>query len=108
MHGADATHFNRPTYIGWLPDGTFSSDGYIGTRVAKFDKNGKFVMEWGKKGTPPNEKRPGYFNNVHGVAVDPQTRRVFVNDRKIIAFRCSTRTASICPSGASAPAFRLT
>jgi hypothetical protein len=26
--GADATHFNRPTYIDWLPDGTFFvSDG---------------------------------------------------------------------------------
>ena len=47
----------------------------------KFDKNGKYLMTWGEKGTPP-EKRPGYFNNVHGVAVDPQTRRVFVNDRQ--------------------------
>ena len=57
------------------------SDGYTGTRVAKFDKNGKFLMAWGIKGNPPNETRPGYMNNVHGVAVDPQTRRVFVNDR---------------------------
>jgi DNA-binding beta-propeller fold protein YncE len=38
-------------------------------------------MDWGQKGNPPNDKRPGYFNNVHGIAVDPQTRRVFVNDR---------------------------
>ena len=82
QEGADATHFNRPTYIDWLPDGTFFvSDGYTGTRVAKFDKNGKFIMQWGIKGTPPNEKRPGYMNNVHGVAVDPVNRHVFVNDR---------------------------
>jgi hypothetical protein len=82
VHGADGTHFNRPTYMAWLPDSTmFVSDGYNGTRVAKFDKNGKFIMDWGQKGTPPNEKRPGYFNNVHGIAVDPVTRRVFVNDR---------------------------
>ena len=82
QEGADATHFNRPTYIDWLPDGTFFvSDGYTGTRVAKFDKNGKFLMQWGIKGTPPNEKRPGYMNNVHGVAVDPVNRHVFVNDR---------------------------
>ena len=82
QEGADATHFNRPTYIDWLPDGTFFvSDGYTGTRVAKFDKNGKFVMQWGIKGNPPNEKRPGYMNNVHGVAVDPINRHVFVNDR---------------------------
>ena len=38
-------------------------------------------MAWGEKGTAPNEKRPGYFNTVHGIAVDPQTRRVYVSDR---------------------------
>lgn len=82
VKGADGTHFNRPTFIAWLPDSTmFVSDGYNGTRVAKFDKDGKFLMDWGHKGTPPNETRPGYMNNVHGLAVDPVTRRVFVNDR---------------------------
>ena len=80
--GADGTHFNRPTYIAWLPDSTmFVADGYNGTRVAKFDKDGKFLMAWGQKGTPPNDKRPAHFNNVHGITVDPQTRQVFVNDR---------------------------
>jgi len=82
VKGADGTHFNRPTFLNWLPDGTmFVADGYNGTRVAKFDKNGKFLMDWGMKGTPPNDKRPGYFNNVHGMAVDPMTHNVFVNDR---------------------------
>lgn len=82
VKGADGTHFNRPTFIAWLPDSTmFVSDGYNGTRVAKFDKDGKFLMDWGQKGNPPNETRPGYMNNVHGLAVDPVTRRVFVNDR---------------------------
>ncbi len=72
MKGADGTHFNRPTYLSWLPDSTlFVADGYNGTRVAKFDKDGKFLMDWGQKGVPNNEKRPGYFNNVHGIAVDP-------------------------------------
>jgi sugar lactone lactonase YvrE len=83
VHAADDKHFYRPTFIAWLPDGTFFvADGYANTRVVKFDKNGKYLTAWGEKGTPPNEKRPGYFNNVHGVAVDPQTRRVFVNDRQ--------------------------
>jgi sugar lactone lactonase YvrE len=87
--GEDGTHFNRPTYIDWLPDGTFFvSDGYTGTRVAKFDKYGKFLLQWGKKGGPrhandvvPVDTRPGYFSNVHGIAVDQTTRHVFVNDR---------------------------
>ncbi len=82
VKGADGTHFNRPTYIAWLPDSTmFVADGYNGTRVAKFDKDGKFLMDWGQKGTPPNDTRPGYFNNVHGIALDPVTKHVFVNDR---------------------------
>jgi peptidylamidoglycolate lyase len=81
--GNDDKHFYRPTFMAWLPDGTFFvSDGYVNTRVVKFDKDGHYLMAWGKKGTPPNDTRPGYFNTVHGIAVDPQTRRVFVNDRR--------------------------
>ncbi len=81
--GDDQTHLGRPTFLAWLPDGTmFLSDGYVNTRVVKFDKNGKYLLSWGQKGNPPNETRPGYFNTVHGVAVDPVTRRVYVNDRE--------------------------
>jgi sugar lactone lactonase YvrE len=80
--GTDDKHFYRPTFMAWLPDGSFFvADGYANTRVVKFDKDGKFLMTWGQKGDNGKETRPGYFNNVHGVAVDPQTRRVFVNDR---------------------------
>jgi DNA-binding beta-propeller fold protein YncE len=80
--GADGTHFNRPTFMAWLPDGTFYvADGYNGTRVAKFDASGKFLLDFGKAGEPEKETRPGFMNNVHGVAVDVETRRVFVNDR---------------------------
>jgi sugar lactone lactonase YvrE len=80
--GADDKHFNRPTFLAWLPDGTmFVADGYNGTRVAKFDKDGKFLLSFGQKGTPPNDTRPGYLNVVHGIAVDPMTRRVYVSDR---------------------------
>jgi len=82
VKGADGTHFNRPTYMAWLPDSTmFVADGYNGTRVAKFDKDGKFIKDWGMKGSNNHDTRPYYFNNVHGIAVDPVTRRVFVNDR---------------------------
>jgi hypothetical protein len=81
--GADATHFNRPTFIAWMPDGSFYvADGYNGTRVAKFDANGKFLLDFGRAGDRGKETRPGYMNNVHGVAVDVETRRVFVNDRE--------------------------
>jgi hypothetical protein len=81
--GADETHFNRPTFLDWFPDGSFVvSDGYNGHRVVKFDKDGNYLMSWGKKSNDTrDDTRPGYFNNVHGIAVDPETRRIFVNDR---------------------------
>jgi peptidylamidoglycolate lyase len=80
--GTDETHFNRPTFLAWMPDSTmFVSDGYANTRVVKFDKDGKFLMTWGEKGTPPNDTRPSTFDAVHGVAFDPDTRRVYVTDR---------------------------
>jgi peptidylamidoglycolate lyase len=80
--GQDDKHFYRPTYMAWLPDGSFFvGDGYVNTRVVKFDKDGKYLMAWGQKGDNGKETRPSYFNNVHGVAVDAQTRRVFINDR---------------------------
>ena len=82
VSGADGTHFNRPTFMAWLPDGSFYvSDGYNGTRVAKFDASGRFLFDFGMKGESGKETRPGYLNNVHGVGIDLQTRRVFVNDR---------------------------
>ena len=80
--GEDDKHFNRPTFLAWLPDSTmFVADGYANTRVVKFDKDGKYLMAWGQRGNPPNETRPAYFNSVHGIAVDAVTRRVYVNDR---------------------------
>jgi hypothetical protein len=79
--GNDGTHFDRPTDIAWLPDGTFFiSDGYNNTRVAKFDANGKFITAWGMRGTPPRETRPGYMNTVHAIVIDKQ-RRLYVSDR---------------------------
>jgi len=81
VEGRGPNTFARPTDIAWLPDGTFFiSDGYHGKRVAKFDPNGKFLMDWGRE--PANAENPGpnEFNTVHSVAVS-KDRRVFVADR---------------------------
>jgi DNA-binding beta-propeller fold protein YncE len=76
VQGEDEKHFGRPTDIAWLPDGTFFiSDGYINTRVVKFDKSGKYLMTWGKKGSGPGE-----FNLPHAIDIDAK-RRVYVADR---------------------------
>jgi DNA-binding beta-propeller fold protein YncE len=79
--GTDLSHFYRPTFMAFTPEAIFVADGYVNTRVVKLDKDGNFIKAWGEKGENGKETRPGYFNNVHGVAVDVQSRRVFVNDR---------------------------
>ena len=74
--GADPAHFNLPTDVAVLPDGSFYvSDGYKNTRVVKFDAAGRYEFEWGGKGA-----EPGRFNLPHGVAVDARGR-VYVCDR---------------------------
>ena len=80
--GEDDKHFNRPTFINWLPDGTmYVTDGYGNTRVVKFDKDGKYLMAWGQPSTPPDDTRPSTFHDVHGVVFDVPRHRVFVTDR---------------------------
>ena len=74
----DATHFNEPTDIAIRRDGTFYvSDGYVNSRVAIFDRNGKWLREWGKKGTGEGE-----FRNPHGLVFVPGGTDVLVADRE--------------------------
>jgi len=74
--GVAGDNFNRPTDVAWDTAGNiFVSDGYGNSRVAKFDKNGKFVKSWGSRGTAP-----GQFNTPHSIATDA-AGNVYVGDR---------------------------
>ena len=74
--GVAGESFNRPTDVGWDPQGNiFVSDGYGNSRVVKYDKNGVFLKMVGHRGTGPLE-----FNTPHGLAVDAQGN-VYVADR---------------------------
>src|SRR5215472_10425725 len=54
--------FRQPTDVTWDTQGNiFISDGYINSRVAKFDKDGHWVKSFG---TPGNGQ--GQFNTPHG------------------------------------------
>ncbi len=74
--GAPGDSFNRPTDVAFDAAGNiFVSDGYGNSRIAKFDKNGRFVKSWGSRGTAP-----GQLNTPHTIATDAQGN-VYVGDR---------------------------
>lgn len=69
--------FNRPTDIGFLPNGDFFvTDGYGNSRVVKFSREGKYLMEWGKRGTGPGE-----FDLPHAIVIDSQ-QNLYISDRE--------------------------
>jgi len=68
--------FRQPTDVTWDPQGDiFISDGYINSRVAKFDKNGDWMKQWGTPGSGEGE-----FNTPHSIASDAQGN-IYVADR---------------------------
>ncbi len=80
--GRGPNNFNRPTDIAWLPDGTFFvADGYAGTRVAKFDAAGNFLMDWGRPPVDPDNPGPYEFWSVHSIGIS-RDGRLFVVDRE--------------------------
>jgi DNA-binding beta-propeller fold protein YncE len=54
----------------------FVADGHgNNARIAKFDKNGRFLLSWGARGSDP-----GRFTTPHGIAIDAQGN-VYVADQ---------------------------
>ena len=69
-------YFRQVTDVAWDADGnTYISDGYINSRVAKVDKNGKWLASFGSPGN-----QPGQFNTPHSIAADAQGN-IYVADR---------------------------
>jgi DNA-binding beta-propeller fold protein YncE len=77
VRGNDDKSFGSPTDIAWDSQGnTYIADGYGNSRVAKFDKSGKYVMSWGTPGSGPSQ-----FRTVHSIQFDSKDR-AYVSDRE--------------------------
>ena len=78
--GTGADEFNQPSSVLVAPNGDiFVGDGHGGdsnARIVKFDRNGKFIKTWGKKGTAP-----GDIDTPHTLAMDSRGR-LFEGDRQ--------------------------
>ena len=75
--GEDKGHFNLPSGVATAKDGSFYvSDGYRNSRIVKFSAEGKYLLEWGRKGNADGE-----LNLPHCVAVD-DSGKVYVVDRE--------------------------
>ena len=68
--------FNGPCDVAVARNGDiYVADGHVNSRIVKFDKTGKFIKAWGKRGSGPGE-----LNVPHSLALDSQGR-VLVTDR---------------------------
>ena len=68
--------FRQVTDVTWDPAGnTYISDGYINSRVAKYDADGNWVKSWGEFGTGP-----GQFRVLHSIQADAEGH-LYVADR---------------------------
>jgi hypothetical protein len=68
--------FRQPTDVTWDRQGNiFISDGYINSRVAKYDKNGDWVKSFGEPGN-----KTGQFDTPHSIAADA-AGNLYVADR---------------------------
>src|SRR6202163_4323533 len=60
--------FRQVTDVTWDPAGNaYISDGYINSRVAKVDRNGRWIKSFGEPGN-----KPGQLNTPHSIAADAQ------------------------------------
>jgi sugar lactone lactonase YvrE len=69
-------YFGGPSDVAWdVDDNIFVSDGYLNSRIAKYDKHGRWIKSWGSYGSAP-----GQLNLPHSIAADADGD-IYVADR---------------------------
>ncbi|MFC1762334.1 PQQ-binding-like beta-propeller repeat protein [Planctomycetota bacterium] len=77
VKGTDPKHYDQPTDIDFLPDGScLIGEGYGDSkRIIKLDTDFNYVKEWGSKGT-----EPGQLSMAHALTVGSDGN-IYVSDR---------------------------
>ncbi len=75
--GCDARHFDQPTHIAVVPTGEiFVTDGYGNSRIVKLTAEGRYLKDWGVRGTAPGE-----FHTPHVITLG-RDGRLYMTDRE--------------------------
>ena len=66
--GTEGESFQGPTDVTWDSQGNFYvADGIRNARIAKYEPSGKWIMNWGTRGSAPGE-----FDVIQGIAIDDE------------------------------------
>jgi sugar lactone lactonase YvrE len=75
--GCGPAVFNQPTHVCVVPSGeVYITDGYGNSRVVRLDAQGRYLGEWGSRGTDA-----GQFHTPHTIVQGPDGR-LYVSDRE--------------------------
>jgi hypothetical protein len=92
--GVDERHLNMPTDMVVSPQtgDVFIADGYGNSRVARFDREGKFIKAWGTMGTGRLQ-----FSIPHAIEMDAKGR-LYVADRNNIRIQVYDQEGALLDS----------
>ncbi|PNF30532.1 hypothetical protein B7P43_G09923 [Cryptotermes secundus] len=92
MPGNDDDHFCKPSAVAVMSNGDFFvSDGYCNTRIIKFDKNGKFLIQWGRNSFQGIRSPVYEFSVPHALTLAEDKEMLCVADRengRVQCFNC--------------------
>src|SRR5688572_14124942 len=93
--------FRQVTDVAWdSRDNIYITDGYVNSRVARYDRDGNWLGSFGEPGTGP-----GQYNTLHSIVVDNQDRLWIAdrNNRRIQVTDTSGKVLKIITIDVSAP-----
>lgn len=112
--GKDDNHFCKPAAVAAMNSGDFFvADGYCNSRIIKFDRRGRKLLEWGRAFQPSILQRvtgvnglpPYTFSIPHALALAEDQDLICVADRENGRIQCFSASAGKFEFMINSPAF---